>query len=83
MSITLSKDTNGAATLTATVDGIGKENFTYKWKYNDEEISNQITSALSVTNPNEDDDGEYVCIVSNEYGDEAVSNTVKLTMISE
>ena len=65
------------------MDGVGKENFTYKWKYNNEEISNEIASALIVANPNKDDDGEYVCIVSNEYGDEVVSNTVKLNMISE
>ena len=72
-----SKDDNGV-TFTATVDGVGKDKFTYKWKYNDEDINGETAHTLIITNPKESDEGEYVCVVSNEYKDEAKSKPVTL-----
>ena len=75
-----SKDENGATIFKATVDGVGKDKFTYKWKHNDEEIEGETANTLIFTNPDESDEGEYVCAVSNEYGDKAESAPVTLTM---
>ena len=81
VSVTLAKDKN-SATFTATVDGVGKEKFSYKWKHDDEEVSEE-TETLNIASPNKDDNGEYVCIVSNEYGDFAESAPVTLTVTSK
>ena len=75
MTVALSKDKNGA-TFKATADGVGK--FTYKWKHNDQEIKEE-TSTLIISNPTKVNEGDYVCVVSNEYGDEAESKPVTFT----
>ena len=79
MTIALSKDKNGT-TFKATVDGVGKDKFTYKWKHDDEEIIGETANNLSIANPtDESNEGKYVCAIRNEYGDEAVSNAVRFT----
>ena len=60
VTITLSNGKNGA-TFTATVDGVGKDEFSYKWKLNDKILSKEETDTLNIANPNKDDEGEYVC----------------------
>ena len=82
MNVALSKDKNGV-TFTATVDGVGKDRFTFKWKHNDKDIDGKTANTLIITNPDESDEGKYVCVVSNEYEDEAESAPVSLTVKSK
>jgi len=78
------------AKLKATVDGVGKNKFTYKWMHNgyneftyewmqewmyDGHILNEKTDTLWIFLPGKHK-GEYFCIVSNEHGDRAKSNPV-------
>ena len=62
------------AVFTAKATGLGQEKFTYQWQ----RISNKITiftgSTLVLTNVNLTESGNYICIVTNEYGDTASDN---------
>jgi len=70
------------ATFTATVSGVGVENFRYQWRHNGIYISGN-TGTLLITNVNRHHSGEYWCIVTNQYGDRVISNKVYLTILSK
>ena len=71
------------AVFEAVVEGVGYENFQYLWKVGDMNITNEINSTLILQNVNESHSDVYVCYVSNEYGDSAVSDVVFLNVTSE
>ena len=98
MTIELAESYVNYAKLKATVDGVGKNEFTYEWMHNgyneftDEWMYNRYneftdewmyngnilhekTDTLWIFLPGKHK-GEYFCIVSNEHGDRAKSNSV-------
>ena len=70
-------------TFNTTVRGVGVENFTYQWRHNGTNITDEINDTLIITNVMTSDTGDYECVVTNEYGDSATSNVVVVTVISE
>ena len=60
----------------ATASGIGVENFSYQWQREGKIIKNETKSALLINNVLKK--SRYRCIVTNEYGDSAVSNAVRV-----
>jgi len=68
-------------TLTASVRGVGMENFTYQWRHNGTNITEE--NILMITNVTESDSGNYQCIVTNDYEDMGTSNVVELIAISK
>jgi len=75
------------AKFTATVSGVGAENFIYHWKQKGVDIQEEMGNALKLTNVAESDGGSYECIIWNEYGDCDTCSvdlevTSKQTMIS-
>ena len=61
------------ATFTTTVTGVGSDNFTYQWRYNETIISGETEDTLILTNLTPENAGEYNCTVLNQYGDSASS----------
>lgn len=55
----------------------------YQWKKGSNNISNETENVLRLESVNESDSDYYVCYVSNEYGDSAVSNVVFLDVTSK
>ena len=70
------------ARFTAMVDGTGKENFSYQWKYEGSDISGETVDTLKITNTTESHCGRYECIIRNEYGDSETSSAF-LIVISQ
>jgi len=66
------------AKFTAKVSGVGKENFSYQWRHNKEDIDGETNSTLTIDNVTEDHIGTYECVVRNEFGD-CVASTAKLS----
>ena len=56
--------------FTATVSGIGKENFCYQWKHNGTDIKEETDSVIIIENVTETSSGIYQCVVKNLYEDE-------------
>jgi len=67
--------------FTTTVSGVGKENFSYQWRHNGEDIKRETSNTLTVDSVTKDDGGTYECVVKNEYGDCAVSNISELSKL--
>ena len=62
--------------FTATVSGVGVENFMYQWRHNGTNITGETRDTLMITNVMESDSGDYECIATNEYGDSDTSDVV-------
>ena len=71
------------AMFTATVSGVGVENFVYQWRHNGTIIIGETGDTLMITNVMESDSGDYECIVSNQYGDSNQSDVAVLVVTSE
>jgi len=78
----LTVKTSQSATFTTTVSGIGKENFTYQWQHNEEDVDGETGDTLNLNNVAVKDKGSYQCIVKNQYGDSDVF-TVELEVTSK
>ena len=63
-------------TLTTTVDGIGQENFSYQWRFNETDVKGETANSLIINNATKSHEGTYQCIVRNEYGNNAISSAV-------
>jgi len=70
-----------AAMFTATVSGVGKDNFTYQWRHNGKVIKGETGETLTIDSVEEDDHGTYHCVVENEYKDCAKSNNAELSKL--
>ena len=62
-----------------TVSGVGKENFSYRWRRNGEDINGATSNILTIGSVRKDDHGTYECMVKNEYGDCVASNISELS----
>jgi len=62
------------AKFSTTVAGVGKENFSYQWKHNRSDLTEETHATLNITSVTESHSGKYDCIVKNEYGDSDVSS---------
>jgi len=71
------------AVFHTTVSGVGKNNFSYQWRYNGKKIRNASEKYLYIQNVMEHDSGNYQCIISNECGDSSASKIVVLFVTSE
>ena len=71
------------ATFTTMVTGVGSNNFTYQWRHNGSNITEQTSNTLMITNVMEDNSGNYDCIVTNQFGDTDTSNVVVLMVTSK
>ena len=71
------------ATFTTTVTGVGAKNFTYQWRHNGIIISGETEDTLVIANVIQSDSGEYECIVTNQFKDNATSNVVVLIVTSK
>ena len=72
-----------AAKFTIKLSGVEKEKFSYQWRHNEENINEQISKSLTLSNVTEDDRGTYDCVVRNDYGDEFVSTSAELLVDCE
>ena len=68
------------AKFTATVTGVGP--FTYEWKRGEEILTDEIGSSYTVYNASYEDQNHYRCLVTNKFGDSAISNRVWLQILS-
>ena len=91
MSITITKNLeiaeNKAAQLTAMADGISSNvsNFNYQWRKRDsngfpDKVSGVNTLVLIIPEAAKSDEGQYYCIVTNEWGNSVESNNATLTV---
>ena len=71
--------------LIAIASGIGVKNFSYQWQRDRKIIKNETKSVLLINNVIKKSSKyhRYSCIVTNEYGDSSVSNTVRLLVRSK
>ena len=60
--------------FTTTVSGVGKDNFSYQWRHNGEDIKGKTEDTLNIDDVIESSSGIYECVVTNEYGDTNVFN---------
>jgi len=65
--------------FTAKVSGVGKENFSYQWRHNGEDINGETKNILTIDSVSKDHSGNYECVVMNEYGDSSTSTTSVLS----
>ena len=65
--------------FTTTVNGVGKENFSYQWRFNKEDIDGETSSTLTIVSVTDDHGGNYECVVRNMFGDDATSNSSELS----
>ena len=70
--------------FTATSSGINKINFMYEWKKRGsdslpDKVSGVNEQILTISNVVESDEGQYYCIVTNEWGRSVESNNGSLT----
>ena len=73
------------AQLNATASGININNFVYQWrKRGSSSLPNKVTgingTILTIPNAHDSDEGNYVCIVTNEWGSSVRSNNIMLTV---
>ena len=78
-----SVEVTNTATFTATVTGVGSDDFTYQWRHNRTIISGETEDTLMITNVMERDSGDYECIVTNQFGDTDTSDVVVLMVTSK
>ena len=78
---------NKTAQLTAMANGIstGVNNFKYQWRKRDsdgipDKVSGVNASVLTIPNVDKSDEGQYYCIVTNEWGNSVESNNATLTV---
>ena len=67
--------------FTTTVSGVGKENFSYQWRHNGEDINGETNNTLAIDSVIKDHLGTYECVVKNEYGDCVTSNISELSKL--
>ena len=67
--------------FTTTVSGAGKENFSYQWRHNGEDINGETSNTLTIDSVTKDDGGTYECVIKNEYGDSITSNFSELSKL--
>ena len=60
--------------FTNTVSGVGKDNFSYQWRHNGEDIKGKTKDTFNIDDVVENSSGIYECVVTNEYGDTNVSS---------
>ena len=60
--------------FTATVSGVGKENFCYQWKHNGTDIKEETDNVIILENVTETSSGVYQCVVNNLFKDEHSAN---------
>ena len=65
--------------FTATVHGVGKENFTYQWRHNGVNIERETHNTLTIVNVTVNHSGNYDCVVMSKLGDCVTSNTSELS----
>ena len=75
----------GRATFTATASGINMNNFMYQWRKRGsdrlpDKVSGVDGTILIIPNVIESDEGQYYCIVTNEWGRSEESNDATLTV---
>ena len=68
--------------FTTRVSGVGKENFSYQWRHNGEDINGETSNTLTIDSVTEIDGGTYECVVENEYGDYSTSSTYVLSKLN-
>ena len=66
--------------FTATVSGVGKENFSYQWRHNGADINGETGNTLTIDSVTNDHIGNYECVVENEFGDSVTSSESELTV---
>ena len=81
----LSGNDSETAQLTASAGGINKENFIYHWRaQNKNDLPNKVSGVngtlLTIPDFDKSDEGQYYCIVTNEWGRNMTSNSVTLTV---
>ena len=67
-----------SVTFTATVDGVGEENY-YQWRHNGGFINGETSKTLTIESVTEDDVGKYDCLVNNEFEDCVISPPSELS----
>ena len=82
MPLELSIEVTTTGHLFATPKGVGRKNFKYQWKKGSDNIADGNNNILVLEYVNENHTGHYVCHVSSEYGDSAVSNVVLVYVTS-
>jgi len=78
----------GTAQFKATASGINKNNFTYQWgKRDSNSLPNKVSgvngTVLIIPNLVVSDEGQYYCIVTNEWDRSVVSDNGILTIYSK
>ena len=68
------------AQFTAVVTGVGP--FTYQWERREGILTDETRSTYTVYNTSHEDQNYYRCLVTNKYGDSAISNRVWLQITS-
>ena len=76
-------EVTSSVTFTAIASGVGMENFTYQWRHNRYTITNETGATLTIVNVMESNNGFYVCMVTNLYGNTVSSNPVILIVSSK
>ena len=71
------------ATFTTTARGVGVDNFMYQWRHNGTIMTGETGDTLVIPNLKESDSGQYDCIVTNQYGDQTLSEVATLIAASE
>ena len=75
----------GTAQFTAIANGVNMNNFIYQWKKSGsdslpEKVSGVNGEVLTIPNAAKSDEGQYYCIVTNEWGRSVESDNVILTV---
>ena len=60
--------------------GVGANDFTYQWFLNDLPVTGQTTPNLVISDVSEDNTGDYVCFVRNQYGGISQSEIARLIL---
>jgi len=68
--------------FTTTVSGVGKENFTYQWRFNEEDVNGEISNTLTINSVSKNDGGNYECVIMNEFGDSSTSSASVLSELN-
>jgi len=66
--------------FTATVSGVGKENFSYQWRHNGADINGETSPTLTINSVTNDHSGNYECVVENKFGNRVTSSVSELTV---
>ena len=72
----------GTVKFTATVSDV-VEKFRYQWRQNNVEIDRATSSTYTIKKVKERHQGDYDCIVCNEYEEKVASNKANLVVYSE